>query len=749
MSVCLVLASLTFVITATTSKKEDLKIDIYGSQDIIAMLKNLELNMTSVIYVQDEKDEWVEYQRVHGNENRIWVGIENMPEDLKNAFIAIEDQRFKTHDGVDWKRTFSAFANTYLGFYSTRQGGSTITQQLIKNITKDDEKTSDRKIREIFRALSIESELSKDEILEAYLNTISLGNGICGVEVAANYYFNKEAKDLTLLECASIAAITKNPSRYNPVSNPEGNRNRRNVVLSKMQELGMISEEKCERLQNQDIILDDSRREALELKVNSYFVDTLISDVIDDLAVKYGCSEDVASTMFYNGGFKIYATVDLDVQEKMEEVYTNVNKYFSQKSKLKETKGKSVQSAMTIMDYEGHIIGIVGGVGEKTRNRGLNRAIDSPRQPGSTMKPLGAYTPALENGIISQYSREVDSPLDNYYGLGKAGPKEWYGYYAGTMTVEKAIERSANTIPCKIVQKMGVDVSYNFLTEKLKMKHLTEIDKNLSSMALGGCRYGMTTTESAAAYAIFGNNGKYFEPTTYYKVERVNGELILGADTKGTQVIKPQTAAVMNKMLQKVVYGGSGTGRKISSFSKMKAYAKTGTSSECNDLWMVAGTPYYVGSVWYGFDMQEEIYNSSSAANVWLAVMKEVHRDLEQKEFVLAEEFETKKYCKSSGLLAGSKCTWTGEGEFIPGVEVEVCTGKHTWVDSEKDTSSDVSSSQTPSTPQTPTPPANNPTETTPPASSSPPSTEPPAETAPPSVTPPAETEGPDGTTHG
>lgn len=696
MSLCLIITSIWMFAAVNRSKDNKFSVNFYGSKEIVAMIRNMELNMTSVIYVMDENDEWVEYQRIHGDENRIWIDFDKMSNDLVNSFIAIEDQRFYTHDGVDWKRTFSAFANSYLDFYSSKQGGSTITQQLIKNVTKDNEKTKDRKIREIFRAIAIETELEKEEILEAYLNTISLGNGICGVEVAANYYFNKSANELSLLECASIAAITKHPTKYNPIANPEENKKRRNTVLQKMAELGMITQSKCDELQQQDITLDDSRRTALEQKVNSYFVDALIDDVISDLQVKYNCSENVASTMFYNGGFKIYATVDLEIQSIIEKVYSEVKKYFPQIAKVKENKGNHVQSAMTITDYQGHIVGIVGGVGEKTRNRGLNRATDSHRQPGSTMKPLGVYAPALENGTITPYTYEIDSPIDNYYGAGKPGPAEWYGYYAGSMTVAKAIERSANTIPCKILQRLGIDTSYNFLTQSLGLKSLVEEDKNIAALALGGThKGGITTTESAAAYAIFGNNGKYFEPTTYYKIERVNGELILGADTIGKQVIKPATATIMNEMLQAVVHGSSGTGTKIRSYSKMRAYAKTGTSSDCNDLWMVAGTPYYVGAVWYGFDLQEEVYNTSAAANVWLAVMKEVHKDLEVKEFVLNEEFETQKYCKSTGLLAGKKCTWTGEGRFIPGVEIAVCDGKHKWVESDKN--KDTSQPETPS----------------------------------------------------
>lgn len=677
LSLCIVLASVSMLLAVGGSAKNGFSLNVYGSDDIIANIKNFEMNMTSVIYIKDDNGDWIEYQRVHGNENRIWVGIDQMPQQLQDAVIAIEDQRFYQHDGVDWKSTVLAFANQYLKFYSSNRGGSTITQQLVKNITMDKERTSDRKIREIFRALAIEQSMDKTAILEAYLNTISLGNGICGVQVAANYYFNKDVSELTLVECAALAGITKNPTAYNPVSEPEGNRERRNIVLDKMAELGKITEEEAEIAKQEDIVLDDSQRSNLELETNNYFVDALIADVIEDLSEKYDCSESVASSMFYNGGYKIYATVDMSIQEQMEKVYRNTKQYFSQKATSKEHKGESVQSAMTIMDYQGHIIGIVGGVGEKTTNRGLNRATDSPRQPGSTMKPLGAYTPALENGIITPVSTEIDSPIDNYYGNGKAGPKEWYGYYAGRMTVASAIERSANTIPCKIVKEMGVDVAYNFLTESLNLKHLVAEDKNLASMALGGCHYGMTTTESASAYAIFGNGGKYFEPTTYYTVEKVNGEVVLAADTEGKQVIRPGTARVMNEMLQKVVYGSRGTGKVISSYSKMKAYAKTGTSSECNDLWMVAGTPYYVGSVWYGFDTPEEIKNTSAAANVWLAVMKQVHKKLEIKEFDLSAELEKREYCRVTGKLAGDSCKSVGTAEFIPGIELSVCDGKH------------------------------------------------------------------------
>ncbi len=691
MSAIIVVSSFFMVFATAFSQKSEY--DFLGCKEIFDNIKNYEMNMTSVIYVKNEKNEWEEYQRIHGTENRIWVDIELMPQQLIDAFISIEDQRFYLHSGVDWKRTAGAFINylPFVNIYSSNQGGSTITQQLIKNITSDDDKSAMRKVREIARALLIEKMIDKTTILEAYLNTISLGNGICGVQVAANYYFNKEVDELTLAECASLAAITKNPSAYNPATKPEGNRKRRDDVLYKMYELDKISKEEYTDALVTDVVVDKTQQQDFEIPINNYFVDALISDISEDLSVKYNCSIDTATTMLYNGGYKIYATIDTDIQDIMESVYLNQKTYFSQKSSDKTT---HVQSAMTIMDYNGNVKGIVGGVGEKTVNRGLNRAVDSPRQPGSTMKPLGVYVQAIDNGTISYSTMIEDKPLDNYYEDGKKGPKEWYGYYAGNMTVANALERSANTIPCWILKdNIGVENSFRFLTQKIGLKHLTNIDKNIASLALGGCEYGVTTTESAAAYAIFGNGGVYNEPTTYERVLDINDNIILEKNS-GEQVIKETTAAIMNKLLQNVVYGSQGTGTGIAGYNKMKVYAKTGTSSESKDLWMVAGTPYYVGSVWYGFDQPENIYNAGAAAKVWRDIMSQIHKNLEQKEFELSDEIIEAKYCNNTGLLAVPSCYNTSKGYYISGVEIDTCIGGHPEPEDEE-TSTDETQSDT------------------------------------------------------
>ena len=635
----LVVSIAVMIVCTPFAHKLGTALDLLGVNKIAENIKNMELNMTSVVYAQNEQGQWEEYKRIHGAENRLWVSIDKMPDDLINAFIAIEDETFYKHSGINWKRTLGAVGNFIFKFDDTEFGGSTITQQLIKNVTQDNDRSALRKVREIIRAMFLEKKLTKTEILEAYLNTIALGNGICGVQVAANYYFNKDVSELDLSECVTIAAITQNPSRYNPITGMENNKERRQLVLEKMLELGTITSKELISTYDVKIDIDNTQKQTFETEVNDYFVDTLIEQVIEDLMEEYDCNENVASTMLYNGGYKIYSTVNPQIQEAMEEVYLNVDKYFPYKGENLQGETVHSQSAMTIMDYDGKIVGIVGGAGEKTVNRGLNRAYSVPRQPGSTMKPIGVYALAVENNLIHYTSKVVDKPIDNYYPDGKKGPKEWYGYYKGTITVDYAIRKSANTIPVILLKELGIDTSYDFLTKKLGMKYLNDVDRNLASLALGGCDKGITPTESAAAYAIFGNGGVYHKPTTYIRVERVNGEKVLKYDTHGEQVIGADTATIMNHLLQGVVYGSEGTGGGIRGYRwDMKAYAKTGTSSESNDLWMVAGTPYYVGSVWYGFDKMQPVNSTSAAATIWRDVMKEVHKDLEKKEFVDSED---------------------------------------------------------------------------------------------------------------
>ncbi len=627
-------------------------------------LDDLKLNFTTTIYVKNNNtSDFKEYQRLHGEFNRIWVSYdpqlakakdesyEGIPQNLVNAYVAIEDKRFYSHYGVDWKRTVSAFANMFLHFYSSNQGGSTITQQLVKNLTNDSEQKATRKVREIMRARYLESHYAKDTIIECYLNTIAMGHGLYGVGVASNYYFDKEVKELTIAECATLAAITKSPSYYAPDDQPENNRLRKNTVLSEMKSQGLITQKEYDEAIKEEVKIVASKDVLNETEVNSYAVDALIRQVTKDLAEKYNYDENHAASLFYSGGYKIYSCIDPDIQNKIDKVFNNSEKYG-----LKNSDGKQLQGSFTIMDYSGHVLGLAGGIGEKTTNLGMsgfNRATDAVRQPGSTMKPMSAYAPAIENNLITYSSIVNDTAV--YYGKWK--PNNWYNSYWGKITVQYALERSVNTIPVYLVDKLTAQTSFDFLTQKLGITTLNKEDVNLSPLGMGGTNGGITTFESAAAYAVFGNGGLYYEPKLYYKVCDQHDNVILEQNTEPVIAISEDTATVMNRLLQNVVYGSNGTGKGARSYiPNMRIYAKTGTSNDSKDLWFVGGTPYYVASCWCGYDTQKDISRSTIAMNMWGDVMSQVHKNLKTKAFTTSEFAYPYYYCTSTGNLATSSC---------------------------------------------------------------------------------------------
>lgn len=621
-------------------------------------LYDIALNFTTTIYVEDDKTgNFTEYQRLHGEHNRIWVSDADgeIPENLKNAFIAIEDQRFKTHNGVDWKRTFSAFANLFFHFYSSNQGGSTITQQLVKNLTGDNSTSPSRKVREIMRARELEIKYSKEVILECYINTVAMAGGMYGSEVASNYYFDKSTKDLTLSECAALAAIVKAPETYRPDKKPEKNKQRRQTVLNKMLELGYITEEEYAAAYDEELNIVANKENLNEVEVNSYFVDALYEDVVKGLMQTYGYDEEHAKENFYNGGYKIYATLDPDIQSAMENVYQD-NAYA-----IKGKDGKLLQGSMVVLDYNGHIKGLVGGIGKKDGNMVFNRATSAFRQPGSTIKPMSAYAPAIEANIIT-YSTIV-SDTDSYQYKSGDGtmwkPKNWYGGHLGDITVEKALEKSVNTIPVMLVEKLTLGHSFDFLTNKL---HLTTLNQNdlssYASLGMGGTNTGVTTLQEAAAFATFGNGGIYYEPTTYYKVTNQRDEVILERSPDPQVALSDDTATVMNHLLQNVVYGEEGTGAgAASSVPHMKLFAKTGTSNDSMNCWFTGGSPYYVASSWCGYDVLQTVKQSSTARQMWCKVMSKIHSGLSAKEFTDSQYSESHYYCTETGLLATEGCT--------------------------------------------------------------------------------------------
>ena len=616
-------------------------------------LYDLALNFTTTIYVENEKTgEFQEFQRMHGEYNRIWSSDAEgeIPENLKNAYIAIEDKRFKTHKGVDWKRTFSAFANLFFNFYSSNQGGSTITQQLVKNLTGDNSTSPSRKVR------------------ECYVNTVAMGGGMYGSEVAANYYFNKSTSELSLNECAALAAIVKAPEQYRPDKNPERNKQRRQTVLNEMLKQGYITTEEHAAAYNEELTIVADKTNLNETEVNSYFVDALYNDVVKGLMEVYGYDEQHAKANFYNGGYKIYATLNPDIQAAMEKVYTDT------KYAYKGSDGQLLQGAMVIMDYSGHIKGLVGGIGEKTGNMVLNRATSAVRQPGSTMKPMTAYAPAIEANFITYSSIVEDKDI---YKFGTWKPKNWYnnGGYFGDITVEFALEKSCNTIPTMLVQKLTPQRSYDFITQMLGVTTLNKNDIDYSPLGMGGTNGGLTTLEEAAAYATFGNGGVYYKPTTYYKVTDQHDNVILEYEPDPVVAMSEDTATVMNHLLQNVVYGAEGTGAGAGGYvPHMKIYAKTGTSNLDMDCWFTGGTPYYVGSSWCGYDIMKNVAQNYTARVMWSNVMSQVHSKLKAKEFTDSQYATSKYFCTETGELATENCTSRKLGWYRKSNIPVVCT---------------------------------------------------------------------------
>ncbi len=613
----------------------------FSQSQEIPDLSQITDNGTSIIYTQDANGTWVESQRLEGI-NRIWTDYEEIPGYLKDAVVAIEDERFWVHEGVDWKRTAAAVLETVLGNGSF--GGSSITQQLIKVVSGDNDSTIERKIREIFRALEMERDYySKEQILEAYLNILPLSDGVVGVGAAANYYFGKDVRDLSLAECALIAGITNLPGYYDPYDYPDHAKQRQEIILSKMYELKMISEDEYRQAYGEELHYKSNAR---YIEVQDYYVDLLIEDVIDDLMETYGYSYTYAEQLVFFGGLRIYSYEDVQKQAAVEAV-------FEDPSNFPDIEGDTEQpnACIFIMDYEGRVVATVGGRGEKDANRVQNRSTQSRRQPGSSIKPLAVYAPALERDLINYSTIVRDAPIK------LADGSLWPPNYGmppmdlGWQTVQYAIQQSHNTVPVRILEQMGIDVSYDFLTKTLHFTSLEESDRNYAPLALGGFSYGVTAREMAAGYQIFGNGGYYNSPHTYHKVE-LDGQVLLQHVPEKEQAISADTAVIMNKLLQRVVLNG--TGYDISwQWPYTQVFAKTGTTDGNRDSYFAGGTPYYVGALWMGYDSNSEmtVYQGSVAKQLWSKAMLALHEDLPAASFPDWAPVEGHYYDPSSGVV--------------------------------------------------------------------------------------------------
>ncbi|MBE6903080.1 MAG: PBP1A family penicillin-binding protein [Ruminococcaceae bacterium] len=649
----------------------------YTDSDIDIAFENLNLDYTTVIYAKNtQTGKYEAVEELYKDENRIWISLDTLPKYIKDATIAIEDRRFEKHKGVDWWRTGQAVFKYALGDRSGF-GGSTLTQQLIKNITGDGARSIERKIKEILRALYIERKYNKDQILEYYLNTVTFGGTCQGIQSAAKRYFNKDATELTLVEAASIIGITNNPSLYDPFLKEENNKNRARTIMYTMLEEGFITQEEYDAAKEELEALTYIKNTDSGSK-QSYFVDHVITQVIDDLVKEKGYTKEYATDVVYTKGLKIYTTMDNDVQSVMDAVFTNDANF----PPTKNAKGEIPRAAMVIMDQKtGDVLGIVGDRGEKTINRGFNYATQGIRQPGSTMKPIAVFAPAIEKGIINAASIIDDSPSNN----DGTWPHNYNGYYSGLMSVRQALLQSNNAVPVRIIQKLGADNSVNFLQNELHLTTLVENDMN-PSLALGGISHGATVLEMTAAYQIFPNQGLYNTPRVYTKVESYDGRTLLEKEVDTTQVVSAQTAYSVHQFLFENNLYGTGTPAKLST---TVSAGKTGTTSDDKDRWFIGYTPEYTCGAWFGFKVGERL--TSLSVNPCSKLFKLVLDTINTKKGISNTEFAPVPggmsqitYCLDSGMPVGDACALDPRGlrtetcwvsnESLP---TETCTAHH------------------------------------------------------------------------
>lgn len=668
-------------------------------------LENVELNFTSRFLADNpdfneldpESEEYTTYYTITQNgERRVWVDLENIPKHVRDAFVYSEDERFYSHDGVDFKRTAAAFANLILKFYDDEFGGSTITQQTIKNITGDDDTVGGagitRKIREITRSINIEKTYTKDEILESYLNIISLNTNqynIRGVQAAANFYFSKDVSDLTLGEAASLAAITKNPSRRNPYDHLDSNYERRENILKVMLNNGAISTQEYEQALSEELVItgdlkyssdtDNTNEIVKNQGVSSYYVDEAIRETIGLIQEYYGLSYSAASERLSGGGYTIKTNVDLVMQEKLEEAYKDDRNF--QTSPFEDDE---LWSSFVCMDYKGNVKAVIGNRGEKTIYMGWNNATQATRSPGSTIKPIASYAPALDQDLITWSTMFKDEPIKikvngtetewpkNYSEVGDVS--NWsYNYYPTYVM----LQRSLNTAPAQLVEQLTPQYSYNFLQNKLHFSTLDpNYDVNYSPMTVGGMRKGTNLLELVASYQIFGNGGKYYEPHFVSQIADREGNIIYETSSFYEKAIDESTSYIMNRMLKTAVESSQGTGREAQ-ISGLDVCGKTGTSQDWQNLTFVSCTPDYVSGVWIGYEDVKKIPTSKyyNIARIWKNVFGDIANSTENKTFEAPETVVEKKFCLQTGNLASSSCTKTSVGYYKQSKLPQTCKG--------------------------------------------------------------------------
>ncbi|MGN0687127.1 MAG: transglycosylase domain-containing protein [Oscillospiraceae bacterium] len=690
-----------------------------------ANLRDVEMKYTSFVYAYDANGNEVVIKQLAADENRIWVDYEDMSPNIIDATTAVEDKRFYEHKGVDWQRTTSSLIRDVFNLSGAGQGGSTITQQLIKNITGDDEVTWERKLREIFRALSLEEKYTKIDIIESYLNRIWFGGMIYGVGAASEYYFGKSAADLTIAESAILAGMIRSPGSISPYADLARCKDRQLYALKSMYEQGLINTQEYESacnekvrfarpvygdsfgyidertLDDEDIleeeIFADLEYEAYKWNGNytvtqNWYVDAGIEQVINDYADEKGISYTSARNEVYNGGYRIYLNMDIEMQEELERKYRDPYTVldFYDPTMAKE---KLLQSAFVIMDYSGTVLALAGGLGEKEGDSTFNRATQAKRAPGSTMKPIAVYSNAIEHNLIT-YSTMIPNlgiELPNWEDPDK--PIIWpknFGEKVGDGKLYPAwyaVRHSTNTVAVRVAQMLTPQVCFNQVTQNLGLSTLVETDIDYSPIALGGLTQGAYLVEMCAAYQVFGNGGYYYEPMLYSKVVDSKGNTILEQDFYGTQALSSDSAWITNRMMKTVITDPYGTGQNAK-LDNVEVIGKTGTSNDDSNLLFIGCTPDYVGALWVGRDNNDDILEKQvsgwrTIASIWKTVMVDVQDTSQILNFTPDSSVLERNYCTQTGRLATSKCKDTELGYYRKDNVPEYCTGDHAAIQEE------------------------------------------------------------------
>lgn len=694
-----------------------------NSLDVID-LNDVELDFSSFLVGYDADGNEVQLKQLSKDQNRVWVDFDDMPQHLIDAVVAVEDQRFFEHNGVDWTRTVSVTIDMFLS--DGTEGGSTITQQLVRDITKDTKVNVGRKLREIFRALSLEQKYTKIDILESYLNRISFGGTSYGVGSAAKHYFNKDVSELTIAESAILAGIIRSPSNYNPYASLQQAKTRQKYALLSMYEQGLITIAEYEEALEEQVrfripvsgdyfgyiderynewagILSDTGDEDLyyenltweELDNNvpykwnggyeptlSYHDEACINQVIQHLAEKHGISESSASDMLYNGGYTIYSNANLEMQTKIEALFEDPYIVLNENYVIPDASEDQMQAAFVLMDQRGNVLAIAGGIGEKQGDYGYDRATMSRRSIGSTIKPLTVYSLAIEMNALtySTMTRNIAGKSPENQGDPEEEWMDWPRNYEETGIGDGmyyptwyAVQKSLNTVAVRTLATVGIQNAFTHLRDRLGVTSLDAVnDMSWSPLALGALTEGMRLHELAAAYQVVGNGGLYYEPYFYEKVVDNTGKIVLEQDYVGVQAISSDTAWITNRMMKTVVTDvyGSGINAQIPG---IEVIGKTGTANDMSNLLFAGLTPDYVGVVRIGYDVNKEIQKGTyrALAAIWKDVMVELIDTETERSFAADSTVITVNYCTETGLLATSKCPSTAVGYYrqsgIPG----------------------------------------------------------------------------------